>query len=858
MSVSDVRRRRGSSRTSVARRAVVSVVGRPAVTLAVIMGPTMLTSSCLLFLLPPLALASESESPRVNPFSSGSVLVPRKASDAASSLIGFLNSVYNFPIDFFPNRSAPGEKVPRTLLESGILDDPKKHIMDNLGKISRDFSRLFLMAATGLFLAVMVPFLMLIACCCRCCCRCCCCCADGCGGGYGVPEEPQDPFRRCCCGLLLFFVLNIMLFTLFCAFVTNFYIPLGIDGLLPQAHRTIRDVQTLYAKTKREVEFILVENYAEFQKDMFLKLESCVKASGQAFTEIFGDTTFAGINEVTKRITDAAATLKKVSDYQTELNTLVASMYAMETRVRGHLGSTFTKCGKTPGNLPAPDCVKIQLVENMIVSSNPGGQPWVCGLLYYAENCLVSPETIRNGVLFFGMSASEKLFELRLRLVYGGNRVIFVTPIIGHNRVCMILPRLVNVVGKEGTTMLFRDFVSNLVALDPSSVQFFLDSFLSCPILFVVLLVGVSCGLCLSILLSGKGSGCCGGTSRHSGGSRGTARRGASPQSDISEVSEHRAQRTRDYVLDQAVDHNGPDPRLPEQAATPELSAVTKDLVRRDLVIDQHVLDHSPAGARLRLRRSRKRSSETHKQYMARTLLGEQLVRNITHSMGQPWNLTWIVDGGGPIDFKADIAVLATVPVATPPLDSLEPGLASLRAIDFSGVLNVPDYRQQAQKPPLVYKLPAIVTDLQSLITDPALQPLHTDLQQGRAELTGLETSHDAFQAKLVELQKDLTAMENFITINGSQFGVYLEGKIRESIKFVANVTENVQKMRMRSDQHKKSLAWTMDFYLDHVREQIRENIGDCRPAHAMYKGVLNSVCTDILLPFVSMVETAV
>lgn len=37
---------------------------------------------------------------------------------------------------------------------------------------------------------------------------------------------------------------------------------------------------------------------------------------------------------------------------------------------------------------------------------------------------------------------------------------------------------------------------------------------------------------------------------------------------------------------------------------------------------------------------------------------------------------------------------------------------------------------------------------------------------------------------------------------------------------------------------------------------KVRENIGDCRPAYGMYKGIVNSVCTDLVLPFVSLVAT--
>ncbi|KAG0430614.1 hypothetical protein HPB47_022511, partial [Ixodes persulcatus] len=486
MSVSNGRRRRDSGRLSVARHAVVSVVGGPAVILVVIMAPTMLTSSCLLFLLPPLALASEKCEERVNiSFSSPHYLVFEFESSPHPDPHG-LENLYALS-SFFTSIVAPAG-VPQALLESDIVEDPRKHIKDNLTRIIKNFPRLFTLAGVGLFLAFIVPALASIAFCCRCHCWC---FASVCCGRCVPPEGPPDqPLRRNFCGLVLFLVIVVMLSALFCALVNNFYVSLGLNGLVSQANHTISDVKTLYQKTKREVDFVLVRNYNEFKADMFLKLESCIKATEDDFADIYEDTPFAGLSEVADRLGNATTTLRTAGGHVTDLNTLVSGMHALETRIRGHLGSAFAKCNTTPTNLPLSDCMKVKSVENVIVSGAPRGRDWFTQTLPRKTTYLAE--------------VNRSVDEIR-----------YVVETVGGN-LEQISGRFNMPWGRHPDTLIkYRGKLENLLAeLDEPLRRYLLAAYallavLACPVM--VFLVGLCCGCCCAPTNGCCGRGCCGG-----------------------------------------------------------------------------------------------------------------------------------------------------------------------------------------------------------------------------------------------------------------------------------------------------------------------------------------------------------
>ncbi|CAN8030846.1 unnamed protein product, partial [Ixodes persulcatus] len=641
---------------------------------------------------------------------------------------------------------------------------------------------------------------------------------------------------------------------LFCALVNNFYVSLGLNGLVSQANHTISDVKTLYQKTKREVDFVLVRNYNEFKADMFLKLESCIKATEDDFADIYEDTPFVGLSEVADRLGNATTTLRTAGGHVTDLNTLVSGMHALETRIRGHLGSAFAKCNTTPTNLPLSDCMKVKSVENVIVSGAPRGRDWISiDGLAAAESELSNPtiKTFRTTLTTFTQTLPRKTTYLA-EVNRSVDEIRYVVETVGGN-LEQISGRFNMPWGRHPDTLIkYRGKLENLLAeLDEPLRRYLLAAYallavLACPVM--VFLVGLCCGCCCAPTNGCCGRGCCGGCCLSCAAYFLAIAFGVSMTAAVPAMFAGHA--TQGSTCDVFEDLGGPTSRSLVQFVLAELRKRNIGVRGRSRVGTRLPLNHVSTETMMDIAKRFSQCGET--PYSLFRLLGEELVRNITRRMGKPWNLTWIVDGGGPINFRAELDKFSVVPAAAmtvPPLDPLTARLVDLRALNFS-MLDVPDYQRQANNRPLTYDLSAVTAQVQALTLDGRLNSLRRELDLGLSELRQLVMIHTTFQEKVTELLTELDKVEHLLTINGSRFGDYAADKVRESVNNAAKVTVNFHKLRGLSNSHTTMLAKTVDFYLDHVREQVRENIGDCRPAYGMYKGIVNSVCTDLVLPF--------
>ncbi|CAN8003208.1 unnamed protein product, partial [Ixodes hexagonus] len=311
----------------------------------VAMTAKMLSSGCLVaaILLVPSAFADATEATDaacldvVNiTFSSPAPLKFEFEASPSSEAVSMnhLYSITNYFIALVITR--PG--VPKALLDEHMFNDPIAVLERDHKMILTEFKGLLALVAIGILLAVLVPFVGVIVLCCRCCRRC--------GGAKNMAEKKGDAKWRGFLGLFLFFAVVAMLFAIVCAFVTNSYIPGGIDGISVQVDHTITDVSQLINKTKGELDTLLVTNYGEFQGSLEKRLDTCTKSIGDEFSGLISGPPFSDVKNITENLQTINTKMGAIQTSVGELNGIIRWLSRKVPEIKQKLNDAAAQCEK--------------------------------------------------------------------------------------------------------------------------------------------------------------------------------------------------------------------------------------------------------------------------------------------------------------------------------------------------------------------------------------------------------------------------------------------------------------------------------------------------------------------------------
>ncbi|XP_043234601.1 prominin-like protein isoform X2 [Amphibalanus amphitrite] len=123
------------------------------------------------------------------------------------------------------------------------------------------------LAGGGIVLALLLPFVGLVVCCCR--------CSGRCGGRVQSYDKKKDGCRRWCLGISLCMMVLVILFGVVASFVVNEYVERGVTEIPPRLHVAVDDSELYVHNTKQEVNHLLKKNYMELTEVLDQSLEEC-------------------------------------------------------------------------------------------------------------------------------------------------------------------------------------------------------------------------------------------------------------------------------------------------------------------------------------------------------------------------------------------------------------------------------------------------------------------------------------------------------------------------------------------------------------------------------------------------------
>ncbi|CAN8008312.1 unnamed protein product [Ixodes pacificus] len=809
--------------------------------------PKMLTWSCLLaaMLLYPSAFADTNEATDVACLDAVNITFspppPVKFEfEASPSLeVVSMNHLYSIT-NYFISLVIAKPGVPKALLDEKMLKDPIALIERDHKMILGEFKGLLALVAIGLFLALVVPFVGVIVLCCRCCRRC--------GGAKNVAEKKGDTKWRGFLGLFLFFAVVAMLFAIVCAFVTNSYIPGGIDGISVQADHTISDVSQLINKTKGELDTLLVTNYREFQGNLEKRLDTCTKSIGDDFSGLISGPPFSDVKNITENLQTIDAKMGTIQDSVGKLNGIIQQMGQTVPDMKRKLQSAADECNKDGSSQGCGDISKaaeqvfeikeVDLTEfNKLKKSVEDLKP---DELAKQVSQALDPTARKEAFL---RDVGEKVEALKRKLTETGTKLTDISAKL--DPAAHLTPSMFNheASGVRNTIAAAKPYVAyyNYATLAIAAVLAFV---------LLAYVLGLTWGGC------GSREGSC---SRGSGGSWLSA--GGTifilaffiPMlvSTVFFAVGIVGQRS---TCDLALNLGSPEAesliRFAYERALPE-----KEGPKRGVV--EYVNADVVVGVVRRFAECR----DTPRGLYG--LLGEELVANVTRSAtksgggGGGISFELLLDDGKRLDFDAEtkafmdeVRKLDFRDVVSKELDAK---LADVEKIDLEAVLNkIVDYKAKVRnillKRSFVLKQNKITNKFVlgscAFLSVQVAGMLDDVIQQLNRIKDNIREIEDS---KRRVFSRCARKIHGTLAINSFAVKVFAKEKIDQIKTTLDEITLNVTN---KAELYKDKFVEFANVYVNHTRGQVKEHVGDCRPAYAVYQASVNAVCSNVLLPF--------
>ncbi|KAL1426969.1 hypothetical protein MTO96_003266 [Rhipicephalus appendiculatus] len=698
-------------------------------------------------------------------------------------------------------------RLPRVLLSEKFIEEPGHYFVKNVLSLLVDFPALMLLVIVCAVLAVVVPVGGFWTICCR-------------HPDVAQCEQPDDDVERvayttglvCCCILMLIFAS----FTI----LALMHVPMGVDNIVPQSHRIIRDMILFFDKTKHEVDALLVRDYDTFEADFDRRIDSCVVRIGEDFKGIVGETPIEALQKSVRHVALIDEGLKNATAVGTQLDALVVQLKQQRVGIHARIAAAMAGCAsKTPA---AAYCMELNKTSDLVPSQPASPYQLYLGDLnrFVAKLDVLRPSDLEKEVdevaqlplttegVQYTFSTDAK--DIKLEVEYFGSDLEdlvdrFTASWIRnpdhlnsmvrerYGRYVSILQPLAHVnslvVALLGTILfLIVTFYSTGVALfhwcsDPENLHARSRWCLYLGVFVFLLLFG------FAMLATAAGL-------------------------------------TVGFTLQRCVCDVAADPTTP--AFTDMLRFGMK--VARDWEIvngSREALSHVSVDV---VQDIFKRFVKCHDHPLSLyKLLGDQLMRNITRYVpgGTDWAFSWLWSGANDPRLSEKLAHFIDPKVPLIPkhinmLTDIETKMNDVRSVRF-GDLNTLAY----------------LRDVNSLdFSTDAFVPLST-------KLTDIQKS--ATDSKMMQI------LEQVLTLQIVE-GKSIDDFNRDVGTHLASRTSSLKPVLIRvlggSGRYKQQITQVVGAYVSHISKAMVEDVGRCGPAYTIFESAFKTACQDVVAPY--------
>ncbi|XP_075724501.1 uncharacterized protein LOC142767169 [Rhipicephalus microplus] len=763
-------------------------------------------------------------------------------------------------------------RIPRVLLSEKFIENPKPYLVENVLSLFVDFPALTLLVVACVVLAVVVPVRGFWTVCCR-------------HPDVAQCEGHDEEWERvactaglvCCCILMLIFAS----FTI----VALVHVPMGVNNIVPQSHRIIRDIMLFFDKTKHEIDALLVRDYDTFEADFDRRIDSCVVKIGEDFKGIVGESPIEEVQKSVRHVALIDECLKNATALGVELDALVEQLKQQRVGIHARIAAAVAECAsKAPA---AARCMELNKTFDLVPSQAASPHQLHLGDLnrFVAKLDGLRPSDLEKQVDLVAQlplttegvqhTFSTDAKDIKLEVEYFGSDLEdlvdqFTASWVRHpdrlnsmvresyGRYVSILQPLVRVnsliVAPLGAVLfLIVTFYSTGVALfhwssDPGNVHrrsrwcLFLGVFVFL-LLFGVAMLATAAGLTVGFTLQ-----------------RSVCDVAADPTTPaFADMLRFGMKVARDWEI-----VNGSREALSHVSVD-----VVQDIFKRFVKCHDHPLS-------------------------LYKLLGDQLMRNITSAGGTDWAFSWLWSGVDDPLLSEKLAHFIDPKVPLIPkhinmLTDIETKMNDVRAVKF-GDLNMLAYLRDVSSldfstdafVPLSTKLsdiqetvPDYVTYVSSLgngtvllccacfeiVTTLVNRSVHTHVKDTLKQkvsdiLEQVKVTVDAY-AKGEPLKNDIMKiLEEVLTLQVVD-GKSIDDFNRDIGTDLASRTTGLKPVLIRvlggSGRYKQQIIQVVGTYVTHISKAIVEEVGRCGPAYAIFESAFKTACLDVVAPYNSV-----
>lgn len=711
--------------------------------------------------------------------------------------------------------------VPAAILsDERLFKDPIAMFHDRWRELPGLFLGLLVLLVVGLSLALLVPLVGVVALCCRCCCR-------RCGGARGLPERKGDAAKRGWRGVCLFLLALGLMFSLVCAFVTNAYVPAAVMSLPDNLGNSAHDTLLVVNKTKDEVDNLLVKNYGQFKFHFVQRLNVCSDQVGDDVSRIITRSPAFKLKDVVvPNVENLTAEVNKIDASARLAKEAAKNVSDAISNIKKHIDEAFKKCNNQAA--PKETCNQIDAQKKKVDVELPDLDKKL-GAIEKAKKDLESLniDDLKNKINE-ALDTEKRKKDVMDRIKTVSDKIVTKLDEVGATLQTNSEKLDLNNITKPG--QLDTTSIRNTFQEAAPYISYYGYATLAIACILAAILVFYVLGL----LWGGCGSreGSC---HRKTGGSCLTT--GAVlfimaffiPML-LSTVLLFAGIAGQRGACDVARNPSGVEfKRLASWASRswlPPSAPVSEDALGE-------ILD--------RFGQCRNRS------YSLFHLLGREVLKNLTH---QAASTDWLWGDGdvginindGAQEFEQAIDGVNVENIV--PQD-LKDKLAELSKAKVNR-RDLEDLKAEINKTHLKFNLQETLRKIDEFKSDPKVQDVKPDLESVTKELKDLERFVKVIEEQKEVLLPSLDKVEGLLMIGDKDLHAY-------ALQLVENATrqlqQDVRQLNETARKYKDKFLQLVNYFANHTRKQVQENVGDCKDLYVVYSAAVGSVCDKILLP---------
>lgn len=710
--------------------------------------------------------------------------------------------------------------VPAAILsDERLFKDPISMFHDRWRELPGLFLGLLVLLVVGLSLALVVPLVGVVALCCRGCCH-------RCGGARGVPERKGDAAKRGWRGVCLFVLALGLLFSLVCAFVTNAYVPAAVMSLPDNLGNSAHDTLLVVNKTKDEVDNLLVKNYGQFKSHFVQRLNVCTDQVGEDVSRIITqspafklkDVVVPNVENLTAEVNKIDASARVAKDAAKNVSDAVAN-------IKKHIDEASKKCNKQGASKPTCEEIESQKKKVDVVLPDLSKK---LDSIDKAKKDLedLNIEDLKNKINE-ALDTEKRKKDVMDRVKTVSDKIVKKLDEVGSTLQANSEKLDLNNITKPGqldTTPMRNAFQEaapyiGYYGYATLGIACILAAILTCYVL------GLMWGGC------GSREGSC---HRKTGGSCLTT--GAVlfilaffiPML-LSTVLLFAGITGQRGACD--VARNPSSVQFKQLAGWASRSWLSSVPVGEDAIGE--ILD--------RFGQCRNRS------YSLYHLLGRDVLKNLTH---QAASTDWLW-GDGDVGINVDdgarefeeavegVNVENIVPrELKEKLEELSKAKVNRRDLE--------DLKAEINKTHVKFNLQETLRKIDEFKSDPKVADVKEDLESVTKELKDMERFLKVIEEQKELLLPSLDKVEGLLVIDNKDLHAYALQLVDEATR---QLQQDVRQLNETARKYKDKILQLVDYFVNHTRKQVQENVGDCKDLYIVYSAAVGSVCDKILLP---------